>query len=459
MSNLKNPTSDPHSSTVTSPVELTFTDTDGWQALKDLMNNEYWSRVWIIQECVVTRGITIIYGGEYISWYLLSLCSNPSFQWQFNQRNTSLVKDSRILQRQRRDFPLHAHAVLYLRENFALGNDLWQLADLILYCRMSEATKPEDKINEILGISSESENLLLQPDFRRDVQEVYTRAVVSCLAASSFSTFGIAGLCYPRTLPNLPSWVPDLSKPSIFETTEYHFRYTAGAQLSTSYKFIADEHRLKIQGVSIGRIRVCSSDPEKIGTNPFSEDEEVSGFYRRLASNFRLLLELVERHVPEEYPGGLKRKDALWRTVIADFDGNTHPADASYESAFDEMAIVLKDFAVSLDGNLPEILQMNVEYAMSQHEEIMNEPLRLRETKSLFFFTHNLAIIEDGYLALVPDGTEEGDTAIIFFGSPVPHVLPSTGDNGCYSLFGEAYVHGVMHGEAIEKENIWFTLQ
>lgn len=70
------------------------------------------------------------------------------------------------------------------------------------------------------------------------------------------------------------------------------------------------------------------------------------------------------------------------------------------------------------------------------------------------------AITENKYMALVPPGTKSGDIIVIFQGSPVPHILRPTGDNdGCYFLWGEAYVHGVMHGEAMDSEKSWFVLR
>jgi hypothetical protein len=62
-------------------------------------------------------------------------------------------------------------------------------------------------------------------------------------------------------------------------------------------------------------------------------------------------------------------------------------------------------------------------------------------------------------MAIVPEGTKGGDIVTIPLSSPVPHILRSTASNmGQYYFIGEAYVHGVMQGEALKGEERWFDI-
>jgi hypothetical protein len=36
----------------------------------------------------------------------------------------------------------------------------------------------------------------------------------------------------------------------------------------------------------------------------------------------------------------------------------------------------------------------------------------------------------------------------------MPMVLRNSGQNGRFRLVGQAYVHGIMHGEAVEREGL-----
>ncbi|KAI8948707.1 hypothetical protein F4801DRAFT_555868, partial [Xylaria longipes] len=73
-------------------------------------------------------------------------------------------------------------------------------------------------------------------------------------------------------------------------------------------------------------------------------------------------------------------------------------------------------------------------------------------------YERRLARCENGYLALVPATAEEGDGIVLVEGGVVPLVLRQdssrdAGDNWC-RLVGEAYVHGVMNGDAFRKDEL-----
>ncbi|KAK8034135.1 hypothetical protein PG993_009130 [Apiospora rasikravindrae] len=56
----------------------------------------------------------------------------------------------------------------------------------------------------------------------------------------------------------------------------------------------------------------------------------------------------------------------------------------------------------------------------------------------------------NGWLALLPEGARMGDRIVLAEGGRVPLVLRPDGD-GYFTFVGEAYVHGIMNGEAFEQ--------
>ena len=65
-----------------------------------------------------------------------------------------------------------------------------------------------------------------------------------------------------------------------------------------------------------------------------------------------------------------------------------------------------------------------------------------------------------GYIGLGPIASQKGDIIALLAGAQVPFVLRPDG-SGAFSLVGEAYVHGIMDGEAAGKD-AWtetFTLR
>lgn len=65
------------------------------------------------------------------------------------------------------------------------------------------------------------------------------------------------------------------------------------------------------------------------------------------------------------------------------------------------------------------------------------------------------SVTEKGYIGLVPGNAEVGDKIFIPLGSTVPFVIrEGEGEQGTFELLGDAYIHGIMDGEEMEKENV-----
>ncbi|KAF6822550.1 ankyrin and het domain protein [Colletotrichum musicola] len=63
--------------------------------------------------------------------------------------------------------------------------------------------------------------------------------------------------------------------------------------------------------------------------------------------------------------------------------------------------------------------------------------------------------LEGGYLANVLKGADEGDEIWILQGASVPFVLRKGENRGEWVNIGNAYVHGIMDGEAITDDTVW----
>ncbi|KAG8530599.1 uncharacterized protein KY384_004637 [Bacidia gigantensis] len=65
-----------------------------------------------------------------------------------------------------------------------------------------------------------------------------------------------------------------------------------------------------------------------------------------------------------------------------------------------------------------------------------------------------LVVTSKGFMGLVPSCTRLSDTIAVVLGAPIPFVFrPSEGDKEAVQLVGDAYIHGIMGGEAIYFED------
>ena len=95
-------------------------------------------------------------------------------------------------------------------------------------------------------------------------------------------------------------------------------------------------------------------------------------------------------------------------------------------------------------SQVPYIDGYHVQYDLSQHVS--------------FFIT------QGGLLGVGPRVIAAQDQVVVLFGSDVPHVLRKIPDTDTFALIDEAFVHGLMEGEAIEQwengelDDEWITL-
>ena len=67
-------------------------------------------------------------------------------------------------------------------------------------------------------------------------------------------------------------------------------------------------------------------------------------------------------------------------------------------------------------------------------------------------------VVGDEYMGLAAPLAREGDVVVVLYGGNVPSVLRSIlsprNDEQLWELVGEAYVHGIMEGEALNRTDL-----
>jgi hypothetical protein len=179
--------------------------------------------------------------------------------------------------------------------------------------------------------------------------------------------------------------------------------------------------------------------------------------------------------------GGKQNKvpDTLWRLLVADRTAGGRKPPSWYQRAF---LHGLVDPRVSDDqGNIHsvtppnrKISEVTTEYFHRVETVVWNRRLfeaeanvgRLSQVQDLSPETRQAMIIfyEDirfgsasgpkTLFGLAPKEAEDGDLVCILFGCTVPVILRPIEDLGLYKLIGEAYVHGVMDGEAMVSSKV-----
>jgi Heterokaryon incompatibility protein (HET) len=415
-----------------------------WVALWNLISHPYFERVWVIQEIAAARKVDIFYGGCYIDWKLLTAVVEPFSDadgmreyWylQSTQYQTAVDPTSSVP----RGFP-NARFIDMVSVDIANGRVV-PLLKLLMSCRLWKATKRQDKVFALLGISQNYGPIRV--DYHKSCQEVYIETARHLISqCDGAEILHAAGDGDPK-LPSLPSWVPDWSSDQeavllLYPSGSESFRAAGRTTLKVHPSF--DRNKLVIDGVVIDDIRIIGTiflDPID-GTNP--PDYSPISHGQQLLTWYDQARRLATEGVADPYHNGKPASEAFWRTLIIDMTSSGRPAPRIYGEncrIWEELTReAVQHQSVSL-------------WPKDDHDPVNFEFLFKRTCAGRRF-----CVTEKGFMGLVPRSAKPGDKVCILLGAETPFVLRSKArernEMVQYELIGEAYVHGIMDGELIK---------
>jgi hypothetical protein len=356
---------------------------------------------------------------------------------------------------------------------------------MIQELRRFQATDERDKIYSALGLVNrfipDGLDDPIHPDYTIEPADLYT-SVTELLIAElpSLSTLSYV----TGKTQDLPSWVPDYSRalsrvPLVGLASGNIFSASLIPSISRPQPRFSGplSHReLTLAGSKFAKVSTRGICLEEMRTNP-----------AYLKTNISLCLS-----VPQTYkPTNQHRTEALWRTLITDTTERPtkyHPALQEYAAYFHDWLLYMFSKSLSsltrarMQTELNDICKLLIELTDSSGPNPVDAsclPTRKElsasiksgnafrsdgtERKGFYLFDRAfrtissgrcLFVTEEGHLGLGPESLEKGDEVWVLQGARVPFVLRENWDwreEGTYKVVGEAYVHGVMHGEMVEE--------
>lgn len=471
-----------------------------WGFLKPFFGRRWFQRVWIIQEMVLARNIEVLCGPIIISWedlwktssFLISVKWTKGLaklNWILNPSNklTSGFGESPTVINTLRIICGEECRRLRLQVglNWMTGSkDIYQHPAALLYLvqgmiRGFKATDPRDQIFSLIGILNhtipDSKRIIIA-DYTKTVQEVFYN-VAKLILEGMESLLLLESIPLKKNVSALPSWVPDFTASYGLPFSLRHPSYSpfdaAKSSLSDKPGFIISDKALGLNG---SQLDVVVDVGEK------GYDIIAKGCFEDSAA---LALQLDQIYGPT----GQSRVETLWRTLIADQSNDQHPAAPQIAEAFyawlrfylikgflfyppqdpykffsdmpNMNKLSLSDLTEKmprLDALAAEVELMSNLYQTDEASYKIRENMHRIKTEA-FEIPFNsigpsrrLFITRDGYLGLGPATLQQGDSIWLVSGAKSFIALrqASTEYNNHYRLIGESYVHGMMHGEALD---------
>ena len=412
-----------------------------WRGLGSVMRNQWFRRVWTLQEVVLAKKVHVWFSGASVQFDYIGYLQDQLLR----KTLTQLLHDP--LNASPSGRYTSAHRINRLRVKMEISNPPYvSPATLAGYCKDREATNPLDRVYGVMGLMEPKYRQEISIDYEQTATQLYLefgKLLVSWgMAADTFSAW------FPRPVhASLPSWCPDLATPPAgvggMDVSEL---FSAGGlphnQANPAVELGPESNQLLLLGSiadAVAEVAPTSRMPSMTTTGQESPDSAVlaleweqsccalarkheqitvsAEYIRTLCMDQIRETNLVRsrRFTPED-GSGYHDMLSRWRSIAA---GHTsYPYDATGYSYYHSVRLAC-------------------------------------------VFSRNFFTTKNGCLGMGPNNMRVGDVVIIWKGASIPLMLRPTANSRpkLFNLVGECYLHGVMYGEALRDPNlVWEDL-
>jgi hypothetical protein len=435
----------------------------GLVALHHLLTRGYWNRMWIVQELTVARNIIFRAPGRAVS--LPAMLKVQSILQDAQEGNNGFPPDKVAQCLEYDPFPLIAllrqGMVPVMEWKSALASGKLTFHDCLLFHNLREASDPRDKLFALASLATGRSQLLINVDYGSNVTKVYSDFATAEI--ETYKKLDVLTSVHMGELSNpegLPSWAPCWATPNsrghltIRQPRSEDYNFGASKERYADFKFLAGGHVLRVKGISVGEIK-------HLGQQTLMRDHEEHDkgtlaiyewwkMYRDLCSphdtpSTEKFIQTIncagerenERSLTWMLEGVFKALMDLYKIHVK-LSSNLLPLDEETEN---ECVVIV------------EKIKREVEEAGKVYEADetvgSHELHRKLYTHFIYLWDRRFFLLDEGIVGMAPKMAIEGDVVCVLFGCPHPMVLRSVEDH--YIIIGEAYVHGYMYGQAIDR--------
>ncbi|KAM7211973.1 Heterokaryon incompatibility protein (HET) domain containing protein [Rhypophila decipiens] len=477
---------------------------DGADTFEGILENSWWRRVWTLQEMILARRATIHIGHHQIDWDFFTMAIqhakavNIFSNSFFGTAMTSATEPVDVVVSMKNAAPNVNPGTGFLSHAF--------------FSHGRAATDPKDKLFGLLGLMTS--DIGIRVDYNASPADVFIRSTRALIETAG--NLHVLGFCFPfrvGALPvtekerPLPSWVPQWGSTGTFATP---MMFLANNTLRTSDasggsvcapKWTEDGTTLMVEGFVVDTVKTLSSvlpslylnnkhegsfdwmdELEKKAFTNHDDDPDydpsvwesirevataakylgklISGVVSQLLGTFIDLSRYIEwedfcRKEMTSRKAGTDTCDKIMCEILSvgtQFPGGPAETAEQFAQWRKSMWYIRKMKASKLDRVSKGLFQAS-SFIMGLKTEITKQ-----NNAFTFMLRHcqerRMGVTQLGRMALFPKMTEQGDQVVILKGGRVPLVLRAKG-NGYVELVGEAYVHGIMDGEAVNEHVRW----
>jgi hypothetical protein len=445
--------------------------------MQRLFKRPFWGRIWVLQEITLPSNAQFICGTKEISRRRCSAAINAYaalrliLMQKFENDPFSLKRYHQTITTQ----------LFHHRPNVLLSSFRDIRFSLVALLRATcvgsfnhhrhgphhfESTDPRDKIFALLSLASDRADLRRRgvfPNYSKSCAEIYTLAMAAMLEQGHTSLLLFCQM--PKLVPDLPSWVPDWSRSATGmlqnvendHVTLYPTFNASGADCHTRNLTIRRE-KGSIQGISV----VCRlyDEIDNAGSFPGRASSHEVPLSETSSWPMEWLMEILRlTYYNEQYYKSFRhRLSAVARSSAA---GLKIYAASRYtrvgDDRFSDAVVLVKN---GRQYATEKRTKLDIERFLASKTAKDLEAMKDFEFKAIYtrlgpeIIGHSLGrlpfITSKGHLVVSSEHVKPRDVVALVKGLQVPLILRRQNNTGKYELISEAYVDGIMDGEAAD---------
>ncbi|KAM5355058.1 hypothetical protein ACJ41O_001704 [Fusarium nematophilum] len=435
----------------------------GWSALSKLFAHSYWTRMWVIQEVILSRQIRIFYGERSFEWEgLLRLASSGLEDLlHIDFELSGFVKGENFEESRSR-----VSRTLGRRMSYGDGKPVL-FVDILTACRLMQATDPRDQIFALYGLLTGNQvPESLMPDYMISTRTLYTRVAthfvtngnsewILCMASPGYSQRGHhdripCPSCRSESFvcgyyQDLPSWVPDWRSP--YPRVFPQALPRTGDSEGESMQAVMVEKSLFVSSWTVGRIdRLVELHLIR------SVKDETSEVFERFWNTLSSISDMLSALDPE-YPTGGPTVDALAKTMLPmSGDDILEPFRRTWAACHTmRKSLEILKGALELDGFGDSFFANAAMSEVSVALSTAGVDDWAREAGHIEM--RSVALTDSGLFALVPRYSKVGDVVCVLKGAKSSFVMRPV-DQGVVQLVGDCHVHEASRSKKGDPERI-----
>ncbi len=455
-------------------------------AVFSLLSNDWFSRLWVVQELARGRNVVIRHGDEVLSWdqFYTAVAVLGTFMSQ-----TGVYMGDPAPQELSIANAQNIFSIASIREKLCSHPEGLPMGFLLRETRFFQVTLPHDTVYGLLGLATKKARKMIRVDYTMSEEvTLYLASLETLLSEQNLDYLLTGGLYNAPTDPSngpssqgtmgvqgtgevvlqLPSWVQrryylqsslcPLTLPSLHIFHAATHLKPLVIEVPGTYELISIEGAFIDQITSISPTFSDLEPGEKSAVDLSSRDKILL-----LLSNIDMAVQFAEANAPfRVFNRDTER--AVWTVITNKVDESQPDRLAARDSLLASAKDALKEvregskiwgrstFSIAMEATREnKIIRPDDGYRYAKAVSVLMEAIGTTANR-------RLCRTKTGYLGVVPMCARTGDDICVFSGADVPCTVRlrpghEVAKKRVYDLLGACYVAGIMHGE-LSKEDL-----